>query len=92
MSKWINTCYIFFLLIVFIFFIIIYFLYFIIINDCLYISGTYSQYRQASVQPVRLVVEPGYDEPPSKPNASPRPSILRKRDHDGSPIKGNNIL
>ncbi|XP_043664949.1 histone deacetylase complex subunit SAP130 [Vespula pensylvanica] len=51
-------------------------------------SGTYSQYRQASVQPVRLLVEPGYDEPHSKPNASPRPSILRKRDHDTSPIKG----
>ncbi|XP_014598513.1 PREDICTED: histone deacetylase complex subunit SAP130 [Polistes canadensis] len=51
-------------------------------------GGTYSQYRQASVQPVRLLVEPGYDEPHSKPNASPRPSILRKRDHDTSPIKG----
>lgn len=51
-------------------------------------AGTYSQYRQASVQPVRLLVEPGYDEPHSKPNASPRPSILRKRDHDASPIKG----
>ncbi|XP_011640167.1 histone deacetylase complex subunit SAP130 [Pogonomyrmex barbatus] len=51
-------------------------------------SGTYSQFRQAAVQPVRLVVEPGYEEPHSKPNASPRPSILRKRDHDNSPIKG----
>ncbi|XP_043503134.1 histone deacetylase complex subunit SAP130 isoform X2 [Polistes fuscatus] len=51
-------------------------------------GGTYSQYRQTSVQPVRLLVEPGYDEPHSKPNASPRPSILRKRDHDTSPIKG----
>ncbi|XP_018313784.1 histone deacetylase complex subunit SAP130-A isoform X4 [Mycetomoellerius zeteki] len=51
-------------------------------------TGTYSQFRQASVQPVRLVVEPGYEEPHGKPNASPRPSILRKRDHDNSPIKG----
>ncbi|XP_018352917.1 PREDICTED: histone deacetylase complex subunit SAP130-A isoform X3 [Trachymyrmex septentrionalis] len=51
-------------------------------------SGTYSQFRQASVQPVRLVVEPGYEEPHGKPNASPRPSILRKRDHDNSPVKG----
>lgn len=52
-------------------------------------AGTYHQtYRQASVQPVRLLVEPGYDEPHSKPNASPRPSILRKRDHDNSPVKG----
>lgn len=50
--------------------------------------GTYSQFRQASVQPVRLVVEPGYEEPHGKPNASPRPSILRKRDHDNSPVKG----
>ncbi|XP_053972345.1 histone deacetylase complex subunit SAP130 [Hylaeus volcanicus] len=48
-------------------------------------TGTYSQYRQT---PVRLLVEPGYDEPHTKPNASPRPSILRKRDHDNSPIKG----
>ncbi|XP_015436191.1 PREDICTED: histone deacetylase complex subunit SAP130 isoform X2 [Dufourea novaeangliae] len=30
----------------------------------------------------------GYDEPHTKPNASPRPSILRKRDHDTSPVKG----
>ncbi|KAK9300516.1 hypothetical protein QLX08_006850 [Tetragonisca angustula] len=37
---------------------------------------------------VRLLVEPGYDEPHTKTNASPRPSILRKRDHDNSPIKG----
>ncbi|XP_012541477.1 histone deacetylase complex subunit SAP130-A isoform X3 [Monomorium pharaonis] len=51
-------------------------------------TGTYSQFRQASVQPVRLVVEPGYEEPHGKPNASPRPSILRKRDHDNSPVKG----
>ncbi|XP_077257851.1 uncharacterized protein LOC143894993 isoform X2 [Temnothorax americanus] len=52
-------------------------------------TGTYSQLRQASVQPVRLVVEPGYEEPHGgKPNASPRPSILRKRDHDNSPVKG----
>ncbi|XP_011882331.1 PREDICTED: histone deacetylase complex subunit SAP130-like isoform X2 [Vollenhovia emeryi] len=51
-------------------------------------TGTYSPFRQASVQPVRLVVEPGYEEPHSKPNASPRPSILRKRDHDNSPVKG----
>ncbi|XP_076282500.1 uncharacterized protein LOC143209991 isoform X1 [Lasioglossum baleicum] len=48
-------------------------------------TGTYSQYRQT---PVRLLVEPGYDEPHTKPNASPRPSILRKRDHDNSPVKG----
>ncbi|KAL0132601.1 hypothetical protein PUN28_000394 [Cardiocondyla obscurior] len=51
-------------------------------------TGTYSQFRQTSVQPVRLVVEPGYEESHGKPNASPRPSILRKRDHDSSPIKG----
>ncbi|XP_011686652.1 PREDICTED: histone deacetylase complex subunit SAP130-A isoform X2 [Wasmannia auropunctata] len=51
-------------------------------------TGTYSPFRQASVQPVRLVVDPGYEEPHGKPNASPRPSILRKRDHDNSPIKG----
>jgi len=44
------------------------------------------------VQPVRLVVEPGYEEPHGKPNASPRPSILRKRDHDNSPVKGMIIL
>ncbi|XP_033356488.1 histone deacetylase complex subunit SAP130-A-like isoform X2 [Bombus vosnesenskii] len=48
-------------------------------------AGTYTQYRQT---PVRLLVEPGYDEPHTKTNASPRPSILRKRDHDNSPIKG----
>ncbi|XP_017791180.1 PREDICTED: histone deacetylase complex subunit SAP130-A [Habropoda laboriosa] len=48
-------------------------------------TGTYTQYRQT---PVRLLVEPGYDEPHTKTNASPRPSILRKRDHDNSPIKG----
>ncbi|XP_076635623.1 uncharacterized protein LOC143348844 isoform X3 [Colletes latitarsis] len=48
-------------------------------------TGTYSQYRQT---PVRLLVEPGYDEPHTKLNASPRPSILRKRDHDNSPVKG----
>lgn len=52
-------------------------------------AGTYSPFRQGSVQPVRLVVEPGYEEPHAgKPNASPRPSILRKRDHDNSPVKG----
>ncbi|XP_003427527.1 histone deacetylase complex subunit SAP130 isoform X2 [Nasonia vitripennis] len=51
-------------------------------------SGGYPQYRQTSVQPVRLLVEPGFEEPLGKPNASPRPSILRKRDHDGSPAKG----
>ncbi|XP_029161922.1 histone deacetylase complex subunit SAP130-A isoform X2 [Nylanderia fulva] len=52
-------------------------------------GGTYSPFRQGSVQPVRLVVEPGYEEPHAgKPNASPRPSILRKRDHDNSPVKG----
>ncbi|XP_012228970.1 histone deacetylase complex subunit SAP130 isoform X2 [Linepithema humile] len=52
-------------------------------------TGAYSQYRQTTVQPVRLVVEPGYEESThSKPNASPRPSILRKRDHDNSPVKG----
>ncbi|XP_058789930.1 histone deacetylase complex subunit SAP130-like isoform X2 [Phymastichus coffea] len=50
-------------------------------------SGAYSQYRQTSVQPVRLLVEQGYEEPLAKPNASPRPSILRKREHDGSPGK-----
>ncbi|XP_046736475.1 mucin-5AC isoform X1 [Diprion similis] len=50
-------------------------------------SGAYPQYRQASIQPVRLLVEPGYEEPHVKPNASPRPSILRKRDHDSSPAK-----
>lgn len=45
------------------------------------------------MQPVRLVVEPGgYEEPHGKPNASPRPSILRKRDHDNSPVKGMIIL
>ncbi|CAD1475098.1 unnamed protein product, partial [Heterotrigona itama] len=48
-------------------------------------TGAYTQYRQT---PVRLLVEPGYDEPHTKTNASPRPSILRKRDHDNSPIKG----
>ncbi|XP_078039180.1 uncharacterized protein LOC144471214 [Augochlora pura] len=48
-------------------------------------TGAYSQYRQ---NPVRLLVEQGYDEPHTKPNASPRPSILRKRDHDNSPVKG----
>ncbi|XP_032689215.1 histone deacetylase complex subunit SAP130-A isoform X2 [Odontomachus brunneus] len=48
----------------------------------------HSPYRQTPVQPVRLLVEPGYEEPHSKPNASPRPSILRKRDHDNSPVKG----
>ena len=47
-------------------------------------TGTYSQYRQT---PVRLLVEPGYDEPHTKLNSSPRPSILRKRDHDNSPVK-----
>lgn len=52
-------------------------------------SGGYSQYRQTSVQPVRLLVEQGYEEPLAKPNASPRPSILRKREHDGSPGKRN---
>lgn len=41
------------------------------------------------MQPVRLLVDPGFEEPIGKPNASPRPSILRKRDHDGSPAKGN---
>ncbi|XP_066601843.1 histone deacetylase complex subunit SAP130-A-like isoform X2 [Prorops nasuta] len=51
-------------------------------------AGTYSQFRQSNVQSVRLLVEPTYEEPHSKPNASPRPSILRKRDHDTSPIKG----
>ncbi|XP_029661889.1 histone deacetylase complex subunit SAP130-B isoform X2 [Formica exsecta] len=51
-------------------------------------TGTYSPFRQGSMQPVRLVVEPGgYEEPHGKPNASPRPSILRKRDHDNSPVK-----
>ncbi|XP_072766825.1 uncharacterized protein [Anoplolepis gracilipes] len=51
-------------------------------------TGTYTPFRQGSMQPVRLVVEPGgYDEPHGKPNASPRPSILRKRDHDISPVK-----
>lgn len=55
----------------------------------IFFSGTYSPFRQGSMQPVRLVVEPGgYEEPHSKPNASPRPSILRKRDHDNSPVKG----
>lgn len=44
------------------------------------------------MQPVRLVVEPGYEEPHGKPNASPRPSILRKRDHDNSPVKGMIML
>ncbi|XP_076238834.1 uncharacterized protein LOC143181963 [Calliopsis andreniformis] len=48
-------------------------------------QGAYSQYRQT---PVRLLVEPGYDEPHTKLNSSPRPSILRKRDHDNSPVKG----
>ena len=52
------------------------------------ILGTYSQYRQTAVQPVRLLVEQGFEEPIGKPNASPRPSILRKREHDNSPIKG----
>lgn len=52
------------------------------------VQATYSQYRPATVQPVRLLVEPGYEEPQHKPNASPRPSILRKRDHDNSPAKG----
>ncbi|KAL7298492.1 hypothetical protein TKK_0008272 [Trichogramma kaykai] len=47
-------------------------------------SGAYSPYRQTSVQPVRLVVDQGYEEPPTKTNASPRPSILRKRDIDTS--------
>ncbi|XP_051174403.1 histone deacetylase complex subunit SAP130-A [Leptopilina boulardi] len=52
------------------------------------VLATYSQYRPATVQPVRLLVESGYEEPQHKPNASPRPSILRKRDHDNSPAKG----
>lgn len=52
------------------------------------VQATYSQYRPATVQPVRLLVESGYEEPQHKPNASPRPSILRKRDHDNSPAKG----
>lgn len=53
------------------------------------VAGVYSPYRPAAVQPVRLLVEPtGYDETHTKPNASPRPSILRKRDHDSSPAKG----
>ncbi|XP_014234757.1 histone deacetylase complex subunit SAP130-B [Trichogramma pretiosum] len=47
-------------------------------------SGAYSPYRQSSVQPVRLVVDQGYEEPLTKTNASPRPSILRKRDIDTS--------
>ncbi|XP_043271658.1 histone deacetylase complex subunit SAP130 isoform X2 [Venturia canescens] len=52
-------------------------------------SGAYSQYRPTTVQPVRLLVEPtNYEETHAKPNASPRPSILRKRDHDNSPAKG----
>ncbi|XP_033216137.1 histone deacetylase complex subunit SAP130-A [Belonocnema kinseyi] len=52
------------------------------------VQATYSQYRPAAIQPVRLLVEPAYEEPQYKPNASPRPSILRKRDHDSSPAKG----
>jgi hypothetical protein len=40
---------------------------------------------------VRLLVEQGFEEPLGKPNASPRPSILRKRDHDSSPGKGTNM-
>ncbi|XP_034941423.1 histone deacetylase complex subunit SAP130-B [Chelonus insularis] len=51
-------------------------------------SSLYPQYRQTSVQPVRLLVEPSHEENHGKPNASPRPSILRKRDHDNSPAKG----
>ncbi|XP_057337772.1 mucin-2 [Microplitis mediator] len=52
-------------------------------------SSLYTQYRQASVQPVRLIVEPSsHEENHGKPNASPRPSILRKRDHENSPAKG----
>lgn len=54
------------------------------------LAGTYSQYRPASVQPVRLLVDQGYEEPQPKPNASPRPSILRKRDPENSPIKSKN--
>ncbi|KAJ8673375.1 hypothetical protein QAD02_004637 [Eretmocerus hayati] len=37
---------------------------------------------------IRLLVEPGYEESAAKPNASPRPSILRKREIDSSPAKG----
>ncbi|XP_012257247.1 histone deacetylase complex subunit SAP130 isoform X2 [Athalia rosae] len=51
------------------------------------VQGSYPQYRQTSIQPVRLLVDPSYEEPHAKPNASPRPSILRKRDHDISPVK-----
>ncbi|KAK0091527.1 hypothetical protein PV326_003076 [Microctonus aethiopoides] len=50
-------------------------------------SSIYTQYRQASVQPVRLLVEPIHEEGHGKPNSSPRPSILRKRDRDNSPAK-----
>lgn len=53
--------------------------------------GYHSPYRQTPVQPVRLLVEPGYEEQHNKPNASPRPSILRKRDHDNSPVKGTTV-
>ncbi|XP_014210269.1 histone deacetylase complex subunit SAP130-like isoform X2 [Copidosoma floridanum] len=52
-------------------------------------SGNYSQFRPTSMPPVRLLVDQGFDEPLGKPNASPRPSILRKRDVDSSP--GKNI-
>ncbi|XP_012275254.1 histone deacetylase complex subunit SAP130 isoform X2 [Orussus abietinus] len=48
----------------------------------------YSFETSSSSQPVRLLVDSNYEEAHNKPNASPRPSILRKRDHDSSPAKG----
>lgn len=60
-------------------------------------SSIYAQYRQtpvSSTPPIRisstyLVETSGNNDQEShgKPNASPRPSILRKREYDGSPVK-----
>ncbi|XP_015109308.1 histone deacetylase complex subunit SAP130-A isoform X2 [Diachasma alloeum] len=59
----------------------------IIINNTNSIPSSPNQYQYRQGQPVRLLVEPPHEDNHSKPNASPRPSILRKRDHDSSPAK-----
>ncbi|XP_011306545.1 histone deacetylase complex subunit SAP130-A isoform X2 [Fopius arisanus] len=59
----------------------------IIINNTNSIPSSPNQYQYRQGQPVRLLVEPSHEDNHSKPNASPRPSILRKRDHDSSPAK-----
>ncbi|XP_063991632.1 histone deacetylase complex subunit SAP130-A isoform X2 [Diachasmimorpha longicaudata] len=59
----------------------------IIINNTNNIPSSPNQYQYRQGQPVRLLVEPSHEDNHSKPNASPRPSILRKRDHDSSPAK-----